>query len=800
MPTSRTVAGHASPSIARTGRPVAMLVPQSPRANRPSQVAYCAGERPVEAERVALGRDLLRAWRRGRRGGARGRRARGGAGRTSASRTPRTTARPLSARRSAAGAWRAISVPARRARHARPVARYLSPCLVALRPAARRSSPSPAASRRAARRGATVLFASGADLQSINPLLTLHPLARQVQRYVLLTTLARYDSALVPRPYLARAGSWSPTGGRSRLHLAAGVRWHDGVPTTARDVRWTLDAARDPASAIPAPAELAGARARRRAGRLDAWCSASRRRQPRFPDVLTDLAIAAGASARHRAARPAAPGRVERARRSATAPSASWPTSPTAAGSSPPTPTFPPRWAGRPGSSASSSSWWTSPPPSSRRSPRASSTSPASSRPTPSSSRRDPDARRADLSAALHLRHRLQHPPAAVRRARRAPAARRGDRPAGDRGRLPLRLRHARHAARCRPDVPGYVPVSARRRRAAAVAVRRSAFELLTVGSGEAPLEQMVQARLRARRHRRHASASSSCPRFSARVYGPAHDFDAAVLGMPGDAGLGYLGPLAALAGLDGAGRSGRGAAAVRRLGAGGVSLSRARTAGHEPPGARGDDGSPGRAADGARLVGGAVSGAFRAAGAGPARLRRRLDRRAAVLRPRGRRGGLRRDRAPRPRRGAAGRRRTSARRRGPGRDARAARRRRARRATGPLALLQAGLRLLPVGACALTTRSDAPPGSGLGSSGALDVALVARAGGRARRDAATAREVAELACRLERVEAGIPGGRQDQFTAAYGGFLRLALPRPRRRRSSRSRSTRRCSPSSSGA
>src|SRR5690349_24502010 len=60
----------------------------------------------------------------------------------------------------------------------------------------------------AARRGATVLFASGADLQSMNPLVTLHPLARQVQRYVLLTTLARYDSALVPRPYLARGLTW----------------------------------------------------------------------------------------------------------------------------------------------------------------------------------------------------------------------------------------------------------------------------------------------------------------------------------------------------------------------------------------------------------------------------------------------------------------------------------------------------------------------------------------------------------------------------------------------------------------
>src|SRR6478752_4882920 len=74
------------------------------------------------------------------------------------------------------------------------------------------------------RRGATVLFASGADLQSINPLLTVHPLARQVQRYVLLTTLARYDSALIPRPYLARAWDWSADRRSLVLHLVAGVR------------------------------------------------------------------------------------------------------------------------------------------------------------------------------------------------------------------------------------------------------------------------------------------------------------------------------------------------------------------------------------------------------------------------------------------------------------------------------------------------------------------------------------------------------------------------------------------------
>jgi D-glycero-alpha-D-manno-heptose-7-phosphate kinase len=97
---------------------------------------------------------------------------------------------------------------------------------------------------------------------------------------------------------------------------------------------------------------------------------------------------------------------------------------------------------------------------------------------------------------------------------------------------------------------------------------------------------------------------------------------------------------------------------------------------------------------------------------------------------------------------------------------------------SGPLSLLQAGLRMLPVGPCALTTRSDAPAGSGLGSSGALDVALVAALSA-ARNEVVDAGEIARLACRLEGVEAGIPGGRQDQFTAAFGGFLRLEFRDP---------------------
>src|SRR6185503_15571057 len=39
-----------------------------------------------------------------------------------------------------------------------------------------------------------VVFASGADLESANPLVTIHPLARQVQRHALFVTLTRLDS------------------------------------------------------------------------------------------------------------------------------------------------------------------------------------------------------------------------------------------------------------------------------------------------------------------------------------------------------------------------------------------------------------------------------------------------------------------------------------------------------------------------------------------------------------------------------------------------------------------------------
>jgi peptide/nickel transport system substrate-binding protein len=102
-----------------------------------------------------------------------------------------------------------------------------------------------------------VVYASGTDLESGNPLVTIHSLSRQVQRYALFTTLARYDSTLAPTPYAARSWAWSADRRTLTFHVESALRWHDGSPTTARDVAFTLLAARDPRTGFSRASDLA---------------------------------------------------------------------------------------------------------------------------------------------------------------------------------------------------------------------------------------------------------------------------------------------------------------------------------------------------------------------------------------------------------------------------------------------------------------------------------------------------------------------------------------------------------------
>lgn len=91
-----------------------------------------------------------------------------------------------------------------------------------------------------------------------------------------------------------------------------------------------------------------------------------------------------------------------------------------------------------------------------------------------------------------------------------------------------------------------------------------------------------------------------------------------------------------------------------------------------------------------------------------------------------------------------------------------------------PLSLPKAALERFAEGlraqGAALRLGSDVAPGTGLGSSSAMAVALV-KALARYVDRPLTVEEVATEACRLEIERLGMPIGKQDQYASAYGGL-----------------------------
>ncbi|MFN8651375.1 MAG: ABC transporter substrate-binding protein [Gemmatimonadales bacterium] len=421
------------------------------------------------------------------------------------------------------------------------------------------------------RRGATVMYASGADLQSINPLFTVHPLARQVQRYVLLTTLVRYDSLMQVEPALARRWEWSGDSTRLTLHLYPGLRWHDGAPTTAHDVTWTLEQGRNPATGYPRQNDLASLteiRAEDDSTVVLGWRTAP----GRMPDVLTDLAIL--------------PAHLLEGTEPARLRQAAWNTTPVGNG--------PFRFVAH-----QPNRRWVF-----ERNPEY----PAALGGPPQLDRLviavvdEPMTKLAALTsgeldfAALqpaYASFAKENPAIVVRsypvlftngivfNARRAPfndrSARRRVSEGLDRSALVEGFAYG-YATPADGPVPPELSVprssflvprnswvvpegggngAALARGGSSVQSNeergtrneeRLSFELLTVGSGEAALEQMIQAQL-APRGITVTIRQLELSAFLDRVY-TAHDFDAAVLGTPGDLGLGYLEPLARLAGI----------------------------------------------------------------------------------------------------------------------------------------------------------------------------------------------------------------------------------------------------------
>ena len=398
----------------------------------------------------------------------------------------------------------------------------------------------------AARRGNTVILASGADLQSANPLITTHPLARQVQRYALLVTLVRYDSLLAPAPYLARRWTWSADSTVLTLSIFTGLAWHDGTPTTAHDAAWTLTAAVAPETGYPRRSDLASL--------ADARAPDDSTLVLRFshpvagiPDVLTDLAVAPRhlldtvPLARLRQAawnrRPVGNGPF---RFVAHQPNRRWVFEANRA--------FPEELGGPPRLDRFVVVVVDEP-----TTKLAALTSGeldfAGINPAHAEFvRKDPRLRVLDYPLLLTyaMIFNLRRPPFDRIESRRFVAASVDPRAVVDGvlfgfgtpadGPLPPDL--ARPAG---PEGPSPSPEPG-----SGSALR---FEMLTVGSGEAPLEQMLQAQLAAlgaRAEIRQLELST----FLDRVQGPGREFDAAVMGIPGDLGLGHLVPLATTAGL----------------------------------------------------------------------------------------------------------------------------------------------------------------------------------------------------------------------------------------------------------
>lgn len=101
--------------------------------------------------------------------------------------------------------------------------------------------------------GGVAVIGAGNQIVDLNPLTSMDQTANQIQQFILFTPLITYDDKFQPAPRWAT--SWEVNADTTELtfHLRDDLFWHDGVRSSAHDVKFSYDLARNPAAAFPNP-------------------------------------------------------------------------------------------------------------------------------------------------------------------------------------------------------------------------------------------------------------------------------------------------------------------------------------------------------------------------------------------------------------------------------------------------------------------------------------------------------------------------------------------------------------------
>ena len=98
----------------------------------------------------------------------------------------------------------------------------------------------------AERYGGTLVLGATADIADISPLTWNFQNALYMQQFVLFIPLIAYNEEFEPIPRLARSWEVNEDTTAIAFYLRDDIFWHDGAKTTAEDVKFSYDLARDP--------------------------------------------------------------------------------------------------------------------------------------------------------------------------------------------------------------------------------------------------------------------------------------------------------------------------------------------------------------------------------------------------------------------------------------------------------------------------------------------------------------------------------------------------------------------------